>query len=465
MPTGGQRTPLTMSGQFLTTFQPGSFFSPGLPPVPLSEEATRRFDFPTGQNLQYTPRVYESFGFPALRAFANVELVRMAIETRKDQIERLDWQVRPKVGRRKRVDHLDRIRSVERFIRKPDGVTPFATWLRLLLDDLLVLDAPAVERRRNVAGDLIGLDVVDGATIKILIDDSGRIPLAPAPAYQQVIKGRIWNDLTTDELLYMPRNPRPGHLYGLGPVEQVVVTINTIMRRQAQQLAYFTDGNLPAGLVNVPEGWTVDQVKDWQDWMDARLSGNLAERSKILWAPAGAKYQGFKDSPIKDEFDEWLARVVCFAFSLPPTPFIKQMNRATSEEDANRSLEEGMAPLQLWAKRLLDGVIQDDLGFPDLEFAWNADVELDPETQAKINDLKLRNGSITIDEAREDDGRNPVAGGLGAKHLIYTGRGAIPLEEAILPRAEDDSAEAGAGETSPAPKNDPDPSEKKDAEQ
>jgi hypothetical protein len=453
MPSGGNRTPLTMSGQFLTTFQPGSLFSPGVPPTPLSVETPRRFDFPVGQNLQYTPRAYEPFGFPQLRAFANVELVRMAIETRKDQIERLDWQVRPKAGRKKRADHLDRIRAVEKFLRKPDGATHFATWLRILLEELLVLDAPAIERRRNYGGDLVALDIVAGDTVKILIDDNGRLPLAPAPAYQQVIKGRIWADLTTEELIYAPRNPRAAHLYGLGPVEQTIVTINTILRRQAQQLAYFTDGNLPAGLVNVPEGWTVDQVKDWQDWMDARLSGNLAERSKILWAPAGAKYQGFKDAPIKDEFDEWLARVICFAFSLPPTPFIRQMNRSTSDNDSQRSLEEGMAPLQLWAKRLFDSVIQDDLGYADLEFAWNSVIDTDPETQAKINDVKLRNGSITIDEAREEDGREPVPGGLGAKHLIYTGRGAIPLEEAVLPRQQDDSAEGDApanGKDAPA---------------
>jgi len=25
--------------------------------------------------------------------------------------------------------------------------------------------------------------------------------------------------------------------------------------------------------------------------------------------------------PLKDDFDEWLARVVCFAFSVPPTAF------------------------------------------------------------------------------------------------------------------------------------------------
>jgi hypothetical protein len=37
---------------------------------------------------------------------------------------------------------------------------------------------------------------------------------------------------------------------------------------------------------------------------------------------------------LKDDFDEWLARVICFAFSLPPTAFTKQVNRNTAENRA-----------------------------------------------------------------------------------------------------------------------------------
>jgi hypothetical protein len=435
-PGNGTRTSLTLTANYASSFQPGGFFSPGTPPTPVRIEPPRRFDFAAGQNLQYTPRAYEPFGFPALRAFSNVELVRLAIETRKDQIERLDWLVRPRDGRKPRADHLDRIRKVEKFLRKPDGVTHFATWMRLLMEDLLVLDAPAIERRRSRGGELLALDVVDGATIKLLIDHNGRRPRAPEPAFQQIIKGTIWADLSDDEMIYAPRNPRPGHIYGYGPVEQTIVTINTILRRQAQQLAYFTDGTTPAGLINAPEGWTVDHLKDYQQWVDATLAGNQAERSKILWVPAGAKYQAFKESPIKDEFDEWLARVVCFAFSLPPTPFIKQMNRATSESDAQRATEEGLAPLQLWAKRVMDSIVQDDLGFPDLEFAWNITPDVDPKVQAEIHDLYLRNGTIVQDEVRDKLGLDPYPGPLGSIPLIYTGTGAVPLADMLLSREE-----------------------------
>jgi hypothetical protein len=164
-----------------------------------------------------------------------------------------------------------------------------------------------------------------------------------------------------------------------------------------------------------------------QLWLDARLSGVTAEQAKLLWVPSGTKYQSFKDSPIKDDFDEWLARIVADAFSLPPTPFVRQMNRSTAGEDKDRGLEEGLEPIKRWAKRLIDAVIQDDLGCPDLEFAWNDAVAVDPMQQAQIDDLALRNGSTTIDEVRARRGQAPLPDGAGAKARTYTASGVVPI--------------------------------------
>jgi len=409
------------------TFLPsGGLFSPGLPPIPPNPQPVRAFDFPAGLNLQYTPRAYEPFGFPALRSFANVELVRLAIETRKDQIDRLDWRVK-KIGA-KSADLSDpQIKEAMRFLRKPDGHTHFASWMRMLIEDLLVLDAPAIELRRNRGGKLIAIDVVDGASIKVLVDHNGRRPVAPEPAYQQVIKGNIWNTLSTLDLLYAPRNVRSNHLYGFGPVEQIIVTINTLLQRQAAQLAYFTSGTIPAGLINAPEGWTPQQIRDFQDWMDARLAGNTQERAKLLWGPSNAKYTAFKESPLKDEFDEWLARVVAFCFSLPPTPFVKQMNRATAEADQQRALQEGLSPLLAWAKRVMDDIIQEVMGFTGLEFDWEVPADTDPETQAKIDDIDLRNGTRCLNEVRDHRGLDPYSDPLASQPMALTVNGYVPL--------------------------------------
>lgn len=433
-PNGGLRSSMAWQARYGPLGQAVSdaTFSPGQPLNPLEPEPVRLWDFPVGVNTVITPRPAEPFGFAHLRAFSNVELVRLAIETRKDQIEALQWRFNPVDGVAKSADLEARAQRLTQFWRRPDGVRSFAGWLRLALEDLLAIDAPAFEKRRNRAGRLIGLDPVPGDTIKLLVDETGRTPEPPCPAFQQVIKGRVWADLTADDLLYAPRNRRPNHLMGFSPVEQIVVTIQTIINRQAAQLAYFTEGNAPLGFLTAPEGWGPSQIRELQLWLNTQLSGQQSERAKLIWTPAGATYQALKDPPLKDDFDEWLSRIVAFAFSLPPTPFVRQMNRATAGEDQSRALEEGLEPIKLWVKRLVDEVNEQEFGETELEFAWRDIVEVDPQSQAQIDDAALRNGTATINEIRARRGLAPVKG--GDEPRIY-GAAAQPVTSTTSPAA------------------------------
>jgi HK97 family phage portal protein len=438
---GGKRTPLlsyTWGGwenpkdltQFSTVFQPDQgIFSPGYPLLPPDRERVRLWDFPVGYNTIYTPRSYEAIGFADLRALADShDITRLAIETRKDQIEKLDWRIKSRNEKRPAADAAERIRTLNEFWRRPDGERPFATWLREALEDVLVLDAPAFEIRRNRGGDIIGLDIVDGATIKVLLDETGRRPAPPAPAYEQVIHGRPWRLLTGEELIYSPRNPRPHKAYGFSPVEQIVVTVNIGLRRQAMQLQHFTDGNVPPGLLNAPDGWSPEQIRQFQEWFDAALAGNTGARTRLVWGPSGSKYQAFREAPYKDDFDEWLARVVCYAFSLPPTAFTPQVNRATAQAAQEAAIEEGLAPLLGWVKRLVDDVIQGRMGHVDLEFAWCDVRPTDAKDQAAVLGGYVRDGIYTINEARDLLGLDAVAG--GDEPMFLTAQGPVWLRQA-----------------------------------
>lgn len=419
--------------QYRQVFQPDQgIFSPGYPLVPPERERVRVWDFPVGYNTIYTPRAYEPIGFHELRALAeNHDITRLAIETRKDQIEKLEWAIRSRNEKKPAAEASARIATLTEFWRKPDGEQPFGTWLRELLEDLLVLDAPCLEIRSNRGGDIVGLDVVDGATIKVLIDDTGRRPRPPAPAYEQVVHGRPWRLLTSDELLYLPRNRRPHKAYGFGPCEQIVMTINIGLRRQLMQLQHFTDGNVPPGLLNAPDGWNAEQIRQFQEWFDSILAGNTGTRTRLIWAPTGAKYQAFKEAPYKDEFDEWLARIVCYAFSLPPTAFTPQVNRATAQSAQETALQEGLAPLTGWVKRLVDGVIQDRMGQTDLEFVWSDARPIDPKDQASIIDIYVKDGVYTLNEARDLLGLLPVEG--GDRLMFQTAQGPVSLSPSPPP--------------------------------
>jgi hypothetical protein len=163
---------------FQAVFQPQrGIFSPNYPLVPVQREQMRTWDFSPGWNLLYQPRHEVGpirIGFAELRALAeHHDVTRLCIETRKDQIEKLDWSIKSIDEKDPATDARDRIDGLTKFWKKPDGERPFATWLRELLEDMMVIDAPCCEVRKNRGGDIVGLDIIDGATIKPLIDDTG----------------------------------------------------------------------------------------------------------------------------------------------------------------------------------------------------------------------------------------------------------------------------------------------------
>ena len=174
-----------------------------------------------------------------------VPLLRAVIETRKDQIAAQNFSVRQR-SRAGLPDASARIDAALAFLARPDRRRSFGDWLRMLMEDLLVIDAATIYPRYDRAGKLYSLDVVDGATVKPLIGEDGRAPEPPDPAYQQILHGVPAADFSADELLYLPRNVRAHRLYGMSPVEQIALTINIALRREAATLDYYRAGSVPA---------------------------------------------------------------------------------------------------------------------------------------------------------------------------------------------------------------------------
>ncbi len=166
------------AGYVLTGNAPADWFGPQnpLPPQAPPAVAGRQFDYPFGFNLAATPRSWEPTGFAELRALADAfDLMRLVIETRKDQMERQTWRIRPRSLATNSVAAAadPRVAALTAFFLRPDRQHGWATWLRMLLEDLLVIDAPTLYKRRTRGGALWALELLDGATIKRLIDDWG----------------------------------------------------------------------------------------------------------------------------------------------------------------------------------------------------------------------------------------------------------------------------------------------------
>ena len=395
-----------------------SWFGAGEPmqPVAPPEVKGRQFDYDPYINVNATkPQQSDAITFDDLRQLADgYDVLRMVIEKRKDQLERLDWTIQRRDLASTGVNEAQikdrRVDEAISFFRNPDKQSSWSDWLRALLEDLFVIDAPTIYLRKTLGGGLYALELIDGATIKRVIDDTGRTPVAPAPAYQQVLRGLPAVDYTADELIYRPRNRRTHRVYGFSPVEQILTTVNIALRRQSHQLSYYSAGSVPDALAGVPESWSVDDINRFQAYWDTLIAGESSERRKLRFIP-GELSRNFKETkqpPLKDQYDEWLARVVCFCFSIEPTPFVAQVNRATAETSREQSLSDGVEPLKRWVKGIVDDVLNRYMNMADFEFVWSDETALSAKEQAEIFATYVGAGVLTVNEVRAELGRDPL---------------------------------------------------------
>ena len=123
------------------------------------------------------------------------------------------------------------------------------------------------------------------------------------------------------------------------------------------------------------------------------------------------------------------------------------MNRASAATAQTAAEEEGTLPWMDWLKSVIDHIIQNILGYPEYEFAFDPFHELDvvKQSQADANDIK--NGLYTRNEKREQRGDDPRPEPEADELSVMTAQGAIPLGHIVQTGGAQDSGTATATTT------------------
>lgn len=455
-------------------------FGPGTPLLPAPLDPVRR---DTGRA---EPRIYEypvSWNIPGvnhrlvpwavLRQASNVGVIRDCIRIRKNEITSLEWDITltqdaVEAAQRKdpgkaRADieadlqkQLADVRArVTEFWKKPDKGNgySFGEWMTEALEEHLVLDALAIYPRFTYGGDLFSLEILDGSTIKPLLDHRGGRPLPPFPAYQQILYGFprgefvadtdesdegevLTGGYDADQLIYKRREVRTHSPYGLSAVEQALTDVDLWLKRAQWMRAEYTDGVMPAGwLENTGDnGWNPAQLLEYERELNDFYGGNTANRQRIRVLPPGVKpvdgQRGIEEK-YKPDYDLHLLKLVVahFDMSIAELGFTEAKGLGSSgyhEGQENVQERKQSRPDLQWMAGIITDISRVHLAMPaELEFKWLGLDQEDESSADELNRSRVASAGMTLNEWRDQLGRPRYSFAEADMPMIVSSRGGI----------------------------------------
>jgi len=429
-------------------------FGPGNPIIPgainpvnpaTGRPEPRRYEYQVAQNINIVPT--RLVPFSTLRDAADsIDILRRCIEVTKAKMNGLQFDIvlgadaSEKIAAESGGDHVramakarqkytEEINRLREFWENPDKANGYTwqDWINIAIEDILVIDALAVYPQPTVGGDLYGFQILDGSTIKPLIDDRGMRPMSPNAAFQQILYGfprsefaateedpKADGEFTSDQLAYMVRNRRSTTVYGFSPVERALPLADIYLRRQQWIRAEYTDGVMPELMFTTDEDWGTnpDLLLAYERILNDDLAGQTEQRKRARLLPKGLTpivNEGYGEK-FKDTLDDYLVTSICGHFGVQPSeigfsPKGGLGGAGYSEGQAENGEALGVGPLANWISKQLTNLSYTYLGMPrELEFKLLTSERKDTEENARKNEIEVRSGGKSINERRSELG-------------------------------------------------------------
>lgn len=400
-------------------------FGPSTPIAPVNPDPRpRQWQYPVAINLANLPRrdMPDLTPFDRLRYLAKKHpLAALCIRVRSEQISALQWRV---VARDKKAagSTQEACDAVMQWWRKPDGITPLPAWLKALTRDILEIDAPTLYLRPQRGGGLHAAELIDGATIKPILDDWGRVA-----GYQQVLYGlplsqyrggapvdpgdfEVINEMAPRDLWYQPYTPSIASPYGRPPMEDLIELAWTGINKINFDLGRFTDGNIPGALAfwdGKDIAPNVEQVGAFEDDFNATLLGDAQRGHKLKLIPFPMRIERLQElstgGQYESAFEERMVKLFCATYGLTPAElgFTEDVNKSSGDSQQNVQYRIGIKPFAFWLKHMIfDPIIADRMGHPELEMVPDYGESEDQVMIAGVHVADIQAGVLTPQESR-----------------------------------------------------------------
>jgi SPP1 gp7 family putative phage head morphogenesis protein len=346
----------------------------------------------------------------------------------------------------------------------PEMHRGFDEWITEFMWNHLTYDGTPVYPRWKLNGKLLGFELLDPSTIKVLLTNRGSRPLPPAPGFQQILWGFPRGEFVaspegtddelsgakllydgggfgirpSDQLAYFKRNPRTWSPYGYSVVEECIPAATLYLERQAWLRSEYQEGSLPTGFAATPS----DKINEknapaFSRIINNLLSGKTGERHNIQWVPQGTEFTFPPqiDEKYKADYDEYIIKRIAAIFGVAPQ-VLGVVARAgmgggkgAQEGEAENSELVSQRPMTNFLIDTINSLSRRFLGADDnVTFVFNDMDSGGPGDliSAQAAQIKLFSGQVTLNDIKEAAGR-PSYEMAEADEPFILGAGGSPI--------------------------------------
>ncbi len=349
-----------------------------------------------------------------LRYFSRTVYARRAINTIKDPIASLKWEIVPDGVKGKAIEAQAEL--VTQCLKQPNQADTFRSLLEQLVEDALVTGAGVLEHALGAdAARPLWMWPVDATTIRPVVKWDGNPKSVRFLQGLGYTGGSILSDvnakhLLAEDILYMRLNPSSETPYGYGPLEIAYDSIS--WKLGAGRYASNAASNAqPQNLIYPGQMASQEDILAFRTYWRNEIEGQ--GQTPIIGGPVAPevlRLHAGTDEALYLKWQEFLIREIATAFGLSPQNLgvERDVNRSTGEVAEDRDWDTAIRPMATLVQEHVNrDILQGRLQLP-LRFQF---VGLDREDEKATSDILTKYYSantLTPNEIRERLGIQPL---------------------------------------------------------
>lgn len=260
-------------------------------------------------------------------------------------------------------------------------------------------------------GEPIALYTLDATTMTVLSDEHGEVT-----GYHQDVDGVRTATFGPDEVIHFSLDAPRGGLYGVGPAQKVLFPATAWLFAMATLKECFRRGDPPR--IHVDLGHFQDT--DVQRWREQYMVNNLGPKAvgTPILTTGGGGVQVLDPHKVGDYLEACrsLRDEIVSAFGVPPSKVgiieTGNLGGGTGEAQDKTFRINTIIPISaIVLEKLNYHLLQVGFKITNYVLEFKEIDYRDSEVVEKIRDMRLRNGSYTLNRYRDEIGEPPVDGG------------------------------------------------------